>query len=434
VTEDRPVSDTERRRTGDEGPELDRPMSLGDHFEELRSRLVRSLVVLAGAFALGWVFRARLLALLLEPHVRAATARGFETTIKYQSYIEPLYAQLLAVGITSLLVVSPYVLWELWRFVSVGLYLREQAVVRRVAGFSLFLFAGGAAFGFFVLLPLALRFLLVLAGPGTEPVIMMGAYFRLVFLTTVFLGVAFQTPTVIYALIRLDVIGEEAIRKNRGYAIVLTFMVAALLTPPDPVTQVLVALPMILLYDLGVLLARPTRRNLLGVLKFVGLIFLVAGAIGAYVSYWPVAHVTGPEGGTKRPLARGARLQAPAGGATLRLGTRGTVRLAAGARLQVLQRDQVRLEGGRVLAKAAGGGGLELVFAEGAVSLQRGTAEVALEPGYRVTVTSLAGEAVVASGERMVRVTAGRAFSLTFGGQPVDLEPVRARWTETGEK
>lgn len=413
-------------------------MPLGDHLEELRARLIRCIIAFVVAFTVGWVVRQPILSFVLAPHAHVMAQLGLATTVKYRSYLEPLYAQIMAVTIATMMVLFPYIVYEIWAFVAPGLLERERRWVRRAAVFSLGLFFGGMAFGYFLLLPLCMHFLVTLAGPGTEPTIMIRSYFSFLFMTTLFVGVAFQTPVVVFSIIRLGIVTPQWVHHNRKFAIVGAFVLGAVLTPPDPFTQLMVALPVIVLFDAGVILAAPTWKNLLNCVKFIGVIALIAGGVVVYVWLVPagnaqrVSAATGqPVGGAVR-VFRGQVVTAREGEAyelSVGLFEKSLATLAPEASVRLQSRGRVTLVAGRLLvAVPRKADPLEVAFTDGRVVVADAEAEVWLHGDYRMTVTTLRGAVVVRAGEQRTLLPAGRQMSLSLGGTRVDLEKVRERW------
>jgi sec-independent protein translocase protein TatC len=155
----------------------------------------------------------------------------------------------------------PLVLYELWKFVGAGLYPHEQKYVVTLLPFSLGLFVGGALFGYFGLIPVGLEFL---AGWGIEDVdlnITLGSYVGLFFTLTLILGLVFQTPLVMIFLAKIGIVDVQGFRKARRVAIFVGVCLAVVLTPPDPFSWSLMAAPMILLYEVGIVACRFLERR-----------------------------------------------------------------------------------------------------------------------------------------------------------------------------
>jgi sec-independent protein translocase protein TatC len=150
----------------------------------------------------------------------------------------------------------------MWRFIAAGLYLHERRVVGRTIPISLLLFVAGGVFGYFVMVPYGLYFLATAFPPEKlEFLPRLSEYLSFLSLLTLALGLVFQLPLLMYVLVRIDLVEREAFRKYRRYFIVGAFIVAALLTPPDPFTQLLLAGPMIVLYEVGLLWTRFAQKR-----------------------------------------------------------------------------------------------------------------------------------------------------------------------------
>ncbi len=172
-------------------------MPLGQHLEELRRRIIVCIVAFAAVFLACWVVRDRLMALLVWPHVRVMRSFELDPALKFQSYMEPVLAQLKACAIAAVALAAPVIIYEIWAFVAPGLFAHERRKAVWLGAACVACFFAGIAFGYFLFIPVALRYLLLLSGPTTEPVLMVGAYLTTFFLLTLALGVAFQTPVVI---------------------------------------------------------------------------------------------------------------------------------------------------------------------------------------------------------------------------------------------
>jgi sec-independent protein translocase protein TatC len=236
-------------------------MSFLEHLEELRVRLIHSLVALLVGFGACWSFREQIFHFLTEPLRRAYPDIKFITTGPSEALI--LYMKM--AFFVGIFVAAPYVLWQVWAFIAPGLYPHEKvyAVPFIVAG-SLF-FAGGACFGHFYLFPLTFRFLGEFAGSDMTYLPKVDEYYSFYSWFLLGLGLVFQLPVVIFVLSRIGLVTPRFLLRNFKYAVLAAFVTSAIITPtPDIVTQSLLALPMIGLYVLGIAVAalfgRPRRE------------------------------------------------------------------------------------------------------------------------------------------------------------------------------
>jgi sec-independent protein translocase protein TatC len=226
-------------------------MSFLDHLDELRKRLIRSAVACIVGATIAWYFVDRVidaLAAFVGKVYFMAPAEAFTTRLKLSV-------------IMGIMLAIPVISYQLWQFVSPGLYPREKKMVVPVVLASTLFFAAGASFCYFLVLPAALKFLM---GYGTEnlnPLISVGnllsfcAYFVLSF------GIVFELPVAMYFLGRIGVITHRTLRKFRRYAIVLAFIIGAILTPPDVFSQLMLSIPLLALYELSIAVVWLTGRE-----------------------------------------------------------------------------------------------------------------------------------------------------------------------------
>ena len=430
----------------DEGSEDESAvMPLGDHLEELRSRLIRCITLLGAAFIVAWLFRGHIMAVIKWPHVVAMTACNLDPVLKFRTYVETPVAQLKACLIAAAIVASPVLIYQIWAFVAPALFRHERQVVFKLGAASLVCLGAGVCFGYFLFIPLALRFLLRLSGAEAEPALMIGPYLSQFFLLTLALGVVFQTPVVIFYLVRWGVLDIETVQKQRKLAILAIFVLAAFFTPPDPFTQLMMALPLIALYDLGALLAAPSRATLRNFATFAGTVCAVVAVVAAGFYFWPVGSVTALKGvvrakadlvpGETKRLRRGEVCATePDAAAKVSLG-RGkaapVLLLAGGTRLQVHSKGSVSLYEGRILATSpASGAAVEVRTPSGRAVIENAEAELLLPDPEMLTVAVAEGHVtVVVDGEKK-RIGPGRAATFRGGGEPIDESAIRKRWEQ----
>jgi len=176
--------------------------------------------------------------------------------------IEDFWTFMAASFLFSLLISGPFVIYQIWAFVSAGLYKRERAVVLRYLPGSALLFMMGGAFGYFVVVPYGLYFLVDLMNPGqVQPLITVSTYFSLLFMLTAALGLVFQLPVVMLVLEKTGLVSHQTFVKNWRYVILILFVIAAVFTPPDPFTQGMMAGPMVILYVCGLWLTGRSARS-----------------------------------------------------------------------------------------------------------------------------------------------------------------------------
>jgi sec-independent protein translocase protein TatC len=226
-------------------------MSFMEHLGELRTRLMRSLLALLVGLGIALPFSQQIMDYLAKP------ARDTNHNLVFLSLTEAFWVQMKIGLIVGLFVASPAVLWQVWRFISPGLHVHEKKYAAPFVIIGTLLFIGGGAFSLKVVTPFAIQFLLSYERPGLQAMISIGNYIDFLLKFTVAFGAVFELPLVITILARLGVVSPATLAKNRKYAILGAFIAAAVLTPtPDMFNQTLMAGPLILLYEVGILCAR----------------------------------------------------------------------------------------------------------------------------------------------------------------------------------
>lgn len=220
-------------------------MPFTGHLEELRRRLLIVLVpwlvlVVAGLWAAQPVLQ--FLTRPVGTLVVLAPAEGFLTTLRLAVYI----------GTAA---VAPLALYQLVAFVAPGLEPHEYRLAVKLVPIAALLFAGGLVFGFVLIVPLTLNFFLNFLPAGIEPMISLGRYLSFVAGATIPFGIVFQLPVIVFMLAKLDIVTASWLRAQRKYSILVILIIAAVLTPPDVLSQLLMAAPMIILYEVSIIIA-----------------------------------------------------------------------------------------------------------------------------------------------------------------------------------
>ena len=225
------------------------------HFSELRRRILWCACVFAIAFIGGWYLSPFIQNVLTQPLLSVWPDGLF----LYTGLSDGLMVRLSLSGLFALLVIIPVVLWHVWAFVKPGLKKSEQKFIFPVLIMSPILFVAGAAFAFYFLLPIVFRFFVDLNQTADVPNVLLPAvrdYLRFAIGLLKVFGIAFQLPLVLVLLNRIGVLKKLLVVKFRRYAIVLIVLFAAILTPPDVVSQLLLAIPMWLLFEFSILFMR----------------------------------------------------------------------------------------------------------------------------------------------------------------------------------
>jgi sec-independent protein translocase protein TatC len=230
------------------------------HLIELRDRMIRALIAVGVAFGLlcVWPGPAGLYDLLAAPLV-AHLPKG--ATLIATNVISPVLVPLKITLMASFMVALPYVLYQVWAFVAPGLYSHEKKMVLPLVISSTILFLLGVAFCYFLVIPGMSKFIQAFAPSAITAAPDIEQYFGFVLTLFLVFGIAFEVPVAVIVLARIGVVTIEQLRKARGYFIVGSFIVAAIVTPPDVISQLALAVPMCILYELGIVAAQFMIRN-----------------------------------------------------------------------------------------------------------------------------------------------------------------------------
>jgi Tat protein translocase TatC len=248
----------------------DKKMSLGGHLDELRKRLSYSLLLIMILFMAFWAgLGDQLKELFMEPHLIAVEALkhhvppiDVSAKLTLLSPLEDVFYTLKVCFLSALLVSFPFLLYQLWRFISAGLYKNEKMAVFKYVPFSLCFSMVGIAFGYVFIIPTILEFLYAM--PNPDLVIQsyrLESYFSLFMLFTIALSLIFQLPILMLGLGATGLVSAEFFAKYRRHFILGAFVVSAMFTPPEPISQLMMAAPTIILFELGLLLMRFQKKK-----------------------------------------------------------------------------------------------------------------------------------------------------------------------------
>jgi len=228
-------------------------MSFFDHLDELRKRFIYIAIVVIIATVISFSFVDQLLAIL--------TGQADNLDLIYTTPAEAFMSQIRLSFIAGVLITLPFTLYNLLAFIMPALRKAEKKSVILLVFFMVFLFFLGVSFGFFVVFPYALNFFLGFATDGLLPLFTISRYISFVVSFLVGFGVVFQVPLVFWFLGRFSIVSSTFLRTNRKYALLIIAILSAVITPPDIFSQVLMVGPMMVLYEIGVLLVRLTERK-----------------------------------------------------------------------------------------------------------------------------------------------------------------------------
>ncbi|MBB5021326.1 twin-arginine translocase subunit TatC [Desulfurispira natronophila] len=232
----------------------DRVMPLTAHLEELRRRLVRSFIAIGVCFAFVYYFSKQVMLFLQEPVLQAFPEGA--TPFALLRLPEGFFTELKASLLVAVCIAMPYLLFQAWRFVAPGLYPREKIVAIPMMIFATIFFFIGASFAYYIVFPIGFQFFLAYAEGSVIASLSLSWYLTFVVKLIMAFGIAFELPLIVFVLSRLGLVTAEKMRKGRKIAILIIFGGAAILTPPDIVTQVMMAGPMIVLYEGSIFIAK----------------------------------------------------------------------------------------------------------------------------------------------------------------------------------
>jgi len=227
--------------------------SLIDHLIELRMRLMRGLAGTGIVLLCLLPFANKLYGLLAQPLLDKLPDGAHLIAIEVAS---PFFAPLKLAFFTALVVTMPWLLYQAWAFVAPGLYKREKRLAMPLLASAVALFYIGCAFAFFFVLPSVFKFLTLVTPDGVSMMTDINAYLNFVLVIFLAFGLSFELPIALVILVLLGWVTTDQLREARGYAVVGVFVLAAIITPPDVVSQLMLAIPMCLLYEAGIIAAR----------------------------------------------------------------------------------------------------------------------------------------------------------------------------------
>ena len=234
-------------------------MSLMEHLEELRKRILRSLGFLMGGFVIGWIFRVQLYGFIKKP------LDDLHLDLYYNHPTDPINLYLKTALLGGAIIASPFILYQIWLFISPGMYANEKKYVWPFMSATVGLFLAGAWFGYRYVFENAIRVLVFGFGKGFHPILTIDEYTGFFLAIILGLGICFELPILIFFLALFGIVDAKFLLRHFRYAVLAIFLVAAIICPdPSPVTMCIFATPMLALYFLGVAVAyfvHPNRRK-----------------------------------------------------------------------------------------------------------------------------------------------------------------------------
>ena len=233
--------------------------SFVEHLAELRSRLIKSVVYLFIFFIICYFFAESIYAFLVEPYAQAVKDDETDRRLIFTALHETFITYLKVAFFASLFVTSPIVLTQVWKFIAPGLYKNEKKALLPYLVATPALFILGGMLVYYLVMPLAIKFFLTFetaASSGNLPIQLeakVNEYLSLIMRLIFAFGISFQLPVLLSLLARVGFIDSTYLKTRRKYVVVIIFAVAAILTPPDPITQIGLGIPLLILYELSIL-------------------------------------------------------------------------------------------------------------------------------------------------------------------------------------
>jgi sec-independent protein translocase protein TatC len=227
--------------------------SLASHLLELRSRLIRILICFGFLALIGIPFSSDIYTFAASPLLEILPSGSSMIATQVTS---PLMAPLKLVFFSALLITMPYLFYEMWMFMSPGLYKKEKSFIAPLMLSTIFLFLSGVAFAYFIVCPIIFKFFIGVAPESISVMTDINQYMNFVIKLIFAFGIAFEIPVATFLLIKSEIVKKETLVKARPYLIIVFFIFGMLLTPPDIFSQLFLAIPMWVLFELGLLVSR----------------------------------------------------------------------------------------------------------------------------------------------------------------------------------
>ncbi len=227
------------------------------HITELRTRLIHSFIFLFVFFIFCYFFAEYLYGFLVEPYAQAVKNDSIERRLIFTALQETFLTYLKVAFFASFFITSPFILIQIWKFIAPGLYDHEKIAIMPYLVITPILFFLGGALVYYLIMPLAIKFFLSFESTGLVTNLPIQLVMKLIFA----FGLSFQLPVVLSLLARVGVVDSEFLKTRRKYVVVIIFTAAAILTPPDPITQIGLAIPLLILYELSIFSVRLIEKK-----------------------------------------------------------------------------------------------------------------------------------------------------------------------------
>jgi sec-independent protein translocase protein TatC len=228
-----------------------------DHLVELRVRLIKAAYFILGGTVIAWNFSEQIFNIVRKPIMPYLPQGGLVFTAPMDKFMAHVKISLMA----GVILASPFWLWQLWKFVAPGLYNKEKKYAMGFIFSGTGLFAVGISFAYFVVFPMAFKFLMTFGGDTDKPLITIDHYMSFIATTSIAFGVAFELPLILVLLGMMGIISQKFLKQKRRYAVLGLAVISAILTPPDLLSMLMMLGPMLFLYELSVILVGIFERK-----------------------------------------------------------------------------------------------------------------------------------------------------------------------------
>ena len=236
----------------------DYKLTFTDHLEELRSRLIKIFIAIGIGFCISYFFSKQLFYFLTLPLLEVLPK---DNSLIFTALPEAFFTYLKISFFAGVFLAAPYIFYQLWKFISPGLYPEEKKYVIPFVIVSTIFFVAGVSFGYFIVFPFGFKFFIGFQNDYIKALPTLKQYLGFSMKLLFAFGIVFEMPVIMYFLAKIKLVNSSMLTINRKYTILLIFVAAAILTPPDVFTQILMAFPLIILYELSIIIVKFVEKN-----------------------------------------------------------------------------------------------------------------------------------------------------------------------------
>ncbi len=241
--------------------------SFTSHFTELRSRLIKSILFIFVVFIISYIFAEYIYNFLVDPYAQAVKDDLKSRRLIFTALHETFITYLKVAFFSAIFLGSPVLLIQIYKFIAPGLYKNEKKAILPYLIFTPILFLVGGLLVYYLIMPLAIKFFLSFESIGSDSALpiqleaKVNEYLSLIMRLIFAFGISFQLPILLNLLAKIGIVNSSYLKKSRRYVIVIIFSIAAILTPPDPITQIGLAIPLLLLYEISIITVKFTEKK-----------------------------------------------------------------------------------------------------------------------------------------------------------------------------